>query len=133
MALRRGLTDNVRFIGYLERRTELPLLLCGDVFVFASRTETQGWCCWKQWRSACRCGAGRNGTKDVLKEGEGCRIAPDDVAGLPGAGALLADRAAARRSRDRQALCSGMERIENAIRHSGAIPRIKARPIQPRG
>jgi glycosyltransferase involved in cell wall biosynthesis len=33
----------VRFIGYLDRRTELPdCYAAGDAFVFASRTETQG-------------------------------------------------------------------------------------------
>jgi glycosyltransferase involved in cell wall biosynthesis len=40
---RRGLTANVRFVGYLDRGT--ALLDCyksADVFVFASRTETQG-------------------------------------------------------------------------------------------
>ena len=39
----RGLTDNVRFVGYLDRSG--PLLDCyrsANVFVFASRTETQG-------------------------------------------------------------------------------------------
>jgi len=38
-----GIQDSVRFIGYLDRRTELPdCYAAGDVFVFASRTETQG-------------------------------------------------------------------------------------------
>lgn len=40
---RRGLAGQVRFVGYLERGR--PLADCyaaGDVFVFASRTETQG-------------------------------------------------------------------------------------------
>jgi glycosyltransferase involved in cell wall biosynthesis len=40
---RRGLAGQVRFVGYLERGQ--PLADCyaaGDVFVFASRTETQG-------------------------------------------------------------------------------------------
>jgi glycosyltransferase involved in cell wall biosynthesis len=39
----RGLADNVRFVGYLDRSG--PLLDCyrsANVFVFASRTETQG-------------------------------------------------------------------------------------------
>ena len=39
----RGLADNVRFVGYLDRAG--PLLDCyrsANVFVFASRTETQG-------------------------------------------------------------------------------------------
>ena len=38
-----GIQDAVRFIGYLDRRTELPdCYAAGDAFVFASRTETQG-------------------------------------------------------------------------------------------
>jgi 1,2-diacylglycerol 3-alpha-glucosyltransferase len=39
----RGLRENVRFIGYLDRKTELPTCYAAaDVFAFASRTETQG-------------------------------------------------------------------------------------------
>ncbi len=43
-ALRDGLAGSVRFIvGYLERRRRLPdCYAAADVFVFASRTETQG-------------------------------------------------------------------------------------------
>ncbi|HEY6124704.1 MAG TPA: glycosyltransferase [Steroidobacteraceae bacterium] len=38
-----GLESHVRFIGYLDRATELPdCYAAGDAFVFASRTETQG-------------------------------------------------------------------------------------------
>jgi glycosyltransferase involved in cell wall biosynthesis len=38
-----GVADAVRFIGYLDRRTDLPdCYAAGDAFVFASRTETQG-------------------------------------------------------------------------------------------
>lgn len=38
-----GLADALRFIGYLDRRTDLPdCYAAGDAFVFASRTETQG-------------------------------------------------------------------------------------------
>ena len=38
-----GLCDNVRFINYLDRDTELKDCYCAsDIFVFASRTETQG-------------------------------------------------------------------------------------------
>jgi glycosyltransferase involved in cell wall biosynthesis len=38
-----GLADAVKFIGYLDRRTDLPgCYAAGDAFVFASRTETQG-------------------------------------------------------------------------------------------
>ncbi len=38
-----GVESAVRFIGYLDRATELPdCYAAGDAFVFASRTETQG-------------------------------------------------------------------------------------------
>ena len=38
-----GIADHVRFIGYLDRNTDLPnCYAAGDAFVFASRTETQG-------------------------------------------------------------------------------------------
>ena len=38
-----ALADNVLFVGYLDRRTELrDCYRAADVFVFASRTETQG-------------------------------------------------------------------------------------------
>jgi glycosyltransferase involved in cell wall biosynthesis len=39
----RGLSANVQFLGYLDRRAELPdCYAAADVFTFASRTETQG-------------------------------------------------------------------------------------------
>ena len=39
----RGLQENVLFIGYLDRSSELPsCYAAADAFVFASRTETQG-------------------------------------------------------------------------------------------
>ncbi len=95
---KRGLTDNVRFVGYLERRTELPACYCAaDVFVFASKTETQGLVLLEAMALGVPVvGLAEMGTKDVLQEGQGCRIAPDDVAGfaltlVP----LLADRSAA--------------------------------------
>lgn len=38
-----GMTPNVRFVGYLDRMRELPACYAAaDLFVFASRTETQG-------------------------------------------------------------------------------------------
>jgi glycosyltransferase involved in cell wall biosynthesis len=95
----RGLGDSVRFVGYLERRTELPACYCAaDVFVFASKTETQGLVLLEAMALGVPVVAlAEMGTQDVLKEGAGCRIAPDDVACfartvLP----LLADREAAR-------------------------------------
>lgn len=96
---KRGLADNVRFVGYLERRTELPACYCAaDVFVFASKTETQGLVLLEAMALGVPVvGLAEMGTKDVLQEGQGCRIAPDDVAGFARVLApLLADRAATR-------------------------------------
>lgn len=40
---KRKLANNVRFVGYLERRTELPGCYCAaDAFVLASKTEARG-------------------------------------------------------------------------------------------
>jgi glycosyltransferase involved in cell wall biosynthesis len=96
---KRGLTDSVRFVGYLERKTELPACYCAaDAFVFASKTETQGLVLLEAMALGVPVvGLAEMGTKDVLKEGAGCRIAPDDAAGfaevlVP----LLANRIAAK-------------------------------------
>jgi glycosyltransferase involved in cell wall biosynthesis len=94
---KRGLSNNVRFVGYLERRTELPACYCAaDVFVFASKTETQGLVLLEAMALGVPVvGLAEMGTKDVLQEGAGCRIAPDDVAGFAGLlKPLLADRSA---------------------------------------
>jgi 1,2-diacylglycerol 3-alpha-glucosyltransferase len=81
---KRGLAGNVKFVGYLERRTELPACYCAaDVFVFASKTETQGLVLLEAMALGVPVvGLAEMGTKDVLQEGQGCRIAPDDVAGF---------------------------------------------------
>lgn len=43
MAKNLSLNDNVLFLGYLDRKKELlDCYACGDAFVFASNTETQG-------------------------------------------------------------------------------------------
>lgn len=43
LAARLGIEDSVRFLGYLDREKGLPdCYAAADVFVFASRTETQG-------------------------------------------------------------------------------------------
>ncbi len=78
---RRGLTDNVVFTGYLSRNGELQdCYACGDAFVFASRTETQGLVLLEAWA----CGVplvstAHLGTKDILASGRGALVPPDDV------------------------------------------------------
>jgi glycosyltransferase involved in cell wall biosynthesis len=95
----KNLTANVRFVGYMDRTRELPACYrAADAFVFASRTETQGLVLLEAMAQGVPVVAlAEMGTKDVLQEGAGCRIAPDDVAGFAATlTPLLRDRDAAR-------------------------------------
>jgi len=83
-ASRLGLGDRTRFLGYLDRRRELPdVYAAADVFIFASRTETQGLVLLEAMAQRCPVlGLSAMGTADILEPSRGCRIAPDDVAGF---------------------------------------------------
>lgn len=76
-----GLTDNVLFVGYLDRRRELPdCYSAANVFVFASHTETQGLVLLEAMAQGVPVVAlAEMGTKDVLKHGEGVLIAENDI------------------------------------------------------
>jgi 1,2-diacylglycerol 3-alpha-glucosyltransferase len=93
-----GLTAQVHFAGYLER--DGALLDCyaaADVFVFASRTETQGLVLLEalaQGRPVVS--TAYLGTAAVLREGAGARIVPEEPAAFADAiAALLRDPAQA--------------------------------------
>lgn len=79
-AERLGLNDAVRFLGYLDRRHELPdAYAAADAFVFASRTETQGLVVLEAMAQGCPVVAQSiMGTTDILGPGRGCLVAPDD-------------------------------------------------------
>ena len=83
-AARLGLRDHVRFLGYLDRRRELPsAYAAADAFVFASRTETQGLVLLEAMAQRCPVvGLSIMGTADILERERGCRIAPDEPAGF---------------------------------------------------
>lgn len=74
------LNDNVRFVGYLERTTGLPdCYAAGDVFVFASRTETQGLVLLEAMAMGLPVVAlSAMGTADILDSGRGCITPADD-------------------------------------------------------
>ncbi len=85
-----GLEHHVRFIGYLDRKRELPdCYAAADVFVFASKTETQGLVLLEAMAAglpvyalACL------GTRTIVEPGRGAVAAADDPRAF---GAGLAD------------------------------------------
>ncbi|MBI3901663.1 MAG: glycosyltransferase [Nitrosomonadales bacterium] len=76
-----GLSDNVMFIGYLDRHTELNnCYRSADVFVFSSRTETQGLVLLEAMAQGVPVvSIAEMGTRDVLREGCGVRIAEEKL------------------------------------------------------
>lgn len=76
-----GLGDTVRFLGYLDRQSDLPdCYAAADCFVFASRTETQGLVLIEAMASGLPVVAlAAMGTCDILSPGRGCLAPKDDV------------------------------------------------------
>ena len=81
---RLGMTDNVRLVGNLDRSTELPdCYAAADVFVFASKTETQGLVLLEAMAAGTPVVAlARMGTCDIVEPELGAVSAPDDPAGF---------------------------------------------------
>lgn len=78
------LQDHVRFLGYLDRSQALhDCYRAADLFVFASRTETQGLVLLESMALGTPVVAvAEMGTRDILGPEKGCRIAPCDPAGF---------------------------------------------------
>lgn len=74
-----GLAENVTFIGYLDRHTELNnCYRSADIFVFSSKTETQGLVLLEAMAQGVPVVAiAEMGTRDVLREGCGVWIAEE--------------------------------------------------------
>ena len=79
-----GIEANVRFIGYLERERELPhCYRCGDAFIFASRTETQGLVLLEAMAHGLPVvSTAVMGTRDIIEPQRGALHAPEQVAGF---------------------------------------------------
>jgi glycosyltransferase involved in cell wall biosynthesis len=96
---------NVRFVGYLSREHELPdCYSAGDLFVFSSKTETQG----LVLLEAMACGTpvvstAYMGTADIVNPERGARVAPDDEAGFANLVIELLDDPARRRAMSAEA------------------------------
>lgn len=75
-----GLASSVSFIGYLDRRQDLPdCYAAADVFVFASRTETQGLVLLEAMAAGVPVIAlAEMGTVDILAPGRGAFSPPAD-------------------------------------------------------
>ena len=75
-----GLESNVLFLGYLDRERELlDCYRAGDVFVFASRTETQGLVLLEAMALGIPVvSLAEMGTRDILEPGRGALVARDD-------------------------------------------------------
>ncbi len=75
-----GISSDVRFIGYLNRSTELPdCYAAGDAFVFASRTETQGLVLLEAMAQGTPVvSTAELGTRSILTEGCGAFVVPED-------------------------------------------------------
>jgi len=82
-----GVADEVRFIGYLDRNTELPdCYAAGDAFVFASRTETQGLVLLEAMAQGTPVvSTAELGTRSVLTEGCGAFVVPEEEEGFAAA------------------------------------------------
>ncbi|MHB9103408.1 MAG: glycosyltransferase, partial [Sulfuricella sp.] len=78
---RLALSSNVLFVGYLDRRRELPdCYRAADVFVFSSHTETQGLVLLEAMAQGVPLvSLAEMGAKDVLKPGQGVLIAGNDI------------------------------------------------------
>jgi 1,2-diacylglycerol 3-alpha-glucosyltransferase len=75
-----GVESEVRFIGYLDRATELPdCYAAGDAFVFASRTETQGLVLLEAMAQGTPVvSTAELGTRSILTPGCGAFVVPEE-------------------------------------------------------
>lgn len=88
-----GIAEDVRFVGYLDRDRELnDCYAAGDVFVFASRTETQGLVLLEAMAQGVPVvSTAVLGTRSILAPGCGAVIAREDAVEFAGAVAQVLD------------------------------------------
>lgn len=81
-----GIENSIQFIGYLDRNTELNACYqSADVFVFASKSETQGLVLLEAMAQGTPVVAiAELGTASILIEGQGARIATENVTEFAG-------------------------------------------------
>jgi glycosyltransferase involved in cell wall biosynthesis len=94
-----GIGEATRFVGYLDRRRDLlDCYRAGDVFAFASRTETQGLVLLEAMAQGVPVvSTAHMGTLDILSPQRGCAIAPEEEAAFAGTLLYLLNNGEARR------------------------------------
>ncbi len=112
-----GLGGQARFLGYLDRRKQLPAAYAAaDVFIFASRTETQGLVLLEAMAQGCPVVAlAAMGARDILEPRRGCRVAADDPAEFADTLGELLDNPAARRQLGDEAAAYAREWSDRAL------------------
>jgi glycosyltransferase involved in cell wall biosynthesis len=113
---RRGLTDNTRFVGYLDRGTDLlDCYKSADVFVFASRTETQGLVVIEAMALGTPVvSTAVMGTKDVLDGARGAIVVEEDEHDFAAAVTRVLTDSAMRKSLGEQAAAFAMSNWSSA-------------------
>ena len=93
-----GIADRVHFVGYLDRQTELPdCYAAADLFVFSSRTETQGLVLLEAMAAGLPVLAfAALGTREIVEPGRGALPAPQEAAAFGQTMAALANDPARR-------------------------------------
>ncbi len=94
-----GVERNVRFVGYLDRERELlDCYRAGDLFVFASRTETQGLVLLEAMALEVPVlSTAVLGTRDVVGPGRGALVVEENVAAFAAQALMLLENPALRR------------------------------------
>ncbi len=100
-----GVRDNLRFVGYLTRGTDLASCYqAGEAFVFASRTETQGLVLLEAMSLGVPVvSTAVMGTRDILAAGKGALVAEEEVSDFAGQVRRVLDDAALRRRLSQEA------------------------------
>ncbi len=100
-----GIAPQVRFVGYLDRQRELPACYAAaDVFVFASRTETQGLVLLEAMAAGLPVLAfSALGTREIVAPRRGALPAPEDAVTFGTSLAALIDDPQRRQTMSREA------------------------------
>ncbi len=138
-----GMNDNVRFVGNLDRRTRLlDCYKAGDVFVFASPTETQGLVLIEAMALGVPIvSTAIMGTATVLRGARSARVSAPDVGEFANHVAVLLRSPAERRAladagpQDAQAWSAPvlMERVVDVYTNLCALQPADAAPAMPAG